>query len=304
MLEQQAGVGNVWSLETLRRWLAEKADKPDVATLKQYVDLLPPYLTRRFISAKQDAVIVNGRVPDADASKLLPIVDALDKKLTPLRAKYPGYKIAVTGLSVIAARNSAIMIDKLSRGLTIEIVFVAAFIGLAFRSFVVMLTSILPGLFPIVFGGHLAVADGPRLAICERHRPDGLVRVGLERDHSFPQPVADRGYRAGSRGGRRARDHFGRPAADPDVGRAGLRAGDDGLFQPALAPLVRLAERVCDDLGADRRFVDLAADGHVPQQDRTPYCHALVAPLAGGIDLREPSARRPNGGGAERLSPL
>ena len=82
-LEHQAGVGNVWSLETLRRWLAEKAGKTDVATLKQYVDLLPPYLTRRFVSEKQDAVIVNGRVPDADASKLLPIVDALDKSWAP-----------------------------------------------------------------------------------------------------------------------------------------------------------------------------------------------------------------------------
>ena len=159
-LEHQTGVGNVWSLETLRRWLAEKAGKTDVATLKQYVDLLPPYLTRRFVSEKQDAVIVNGRVPDADASKLLPIVDALDKKLGALSAKYPGYTIAVTGLSVIAARNSAIMIDKLSRGLTIEIAFVAAFIGLAFRSFIVMLTSILPGLFPIVLAGSLLLVTG------------------------------------------------------------------------------------------------------------------------------------------------
>ena len=160
ILEKQAGVGNVWSLETLRRWLAEKMNKSDVDTLKQYVDLLPPYLTRRFIAEKQDAVIVNGRVPDADASKLLPIVDELDKKLTGLNAKYPGYKVAVTGLSVIAARNSAIMIDKLSRGLTIEIVFVAAFIGLAFRSFIVMLTSILPGLFPIVLAGSLLWLTG------------------------------------------------------------------------------------------------------------------------------------------------
>jgi predicted RND superfamily exporter protein len=159
-LEQQAGVGNVWSLETLRRWLVEKAGKSDVATLKQYVDMLPPYLTRRFVSAKQDAVIVNGRVPDADASKLLAIVDALDQKLGALSTKYPGYTIAPTGLSVIAARNSANMIDKLSRGLTVEIIFVAAFIGLAFRSFIVMLTSILPGLFPIVLAGSLLWLTG------------------------------------------------------------------------------------------------------------------------------------------------
>ena len=50
IIEEQAGVGNVWSLETLRRWLAEKAGITDVAVLKQYVDILPEHLTRRFIS--------------------------------------------------------------------------------------------------------------------------------------------------------------------------------------------------------------------------------------------------------------
>ena len=160
LLERQPGVGNVWSLETLRRWLAEKMHRTDVGTLKDYVELLPPYLTRRFISAEQDAEIVSGRVPDADASQLLPIVGQVDQKLNDVRAKHPSYTIAVTGLSVIAARNSALMINKLSQGLTIEIVFVAAFIGLAFRSPLVMLISILPGLFPIVVAGGLLWTTG------------------------------------------------------------------------------------------------------------------------------------------------
>jgi uncharacterized protein len=163
LLERQTGIGNVWSLDTLRRWLAEKMNKSDVETLKQYVDLLPPYLTRRFISAEQDAVIVSGRVPDSDASQLLPVVDRIDQQLNAVRAKYPTYKIAVTGLSVISARNSALMIDKLSDGLTIEIAFVAAFIGLAFWSPVVMLISILPGLFPIVLAGCMLLLTGQGL---------------------------------------------------------------------------------------------------------------------------------------------
>jgi len=154
-VEQQAGVGNVWSLETLRRWLAKKAGKSDVATLKQYVDVLPQYLVRRFIDAKQDAVVVSGRIPDVDASQLLPVINALNAKLNPVRAAHPGYNIAVTGLAAIAARNSADMIDKLERGLTIEVIFVAAFIGLAFRSVIVMLVSILPAIFPIVASGAL-----------------------------------------------------------------------------------------------------------------------------------------------------
>jgi uncharacterized protein len=159
-IEKTAGVGNVWSLQTLRDWLAEKVHRSDAATLKQYVDILPKYLTRRFISEGEDAVVVNGRVPDIDASQLLPVIRTMDRELAAVRAAHPDYKIAVTGLSAIAARNSATMIDRLSQALTIEIAFVAAFIGIAFRSPVVMLVSILPGIFPVVLAGGLLLMLG------------------------------------------------------------------------------------------------------------------------------------------------
>ncbi len=152
-VERTAGVGNVWSLETLRRWLAEKAGSSDVATLKEYVNLIPEHLVRRFIDANQDAVVVAGRVPDLDSSQILPVVDKLDHELDAVRKAHPGYEIAVTGLSAIAARNSASMIEKLNRGLTIEFALVAMFIGLAFRSWVVMFACILPGIFPVVLSG-------------------------------------------------------------------------------------------------------------------------------------------------------
>jgi len=162
-VEKQAGVGNVWSLETLRRWLAEKAGSSDVATLKEYVSVIPEYLVRRFISANQDAVVVSGRVPDLDSSQILPVVEKLDHGLDAVRKAHPGYEIAVTGLSAIAARNSANMIEKLNRGLTIEFALVAIFIGLAFRSIVVMLCCILPGIFPVVMSGTVLWALGEGL---------------------------------------------------------------------------------------------------------------------------------------------
>ena len=153
IVEKQAGVGNVWSLETLRRWLAEKAGRSDVATLKEYVDMLPKHLVGRFISPDHDAVVVSGRVPDLDSSQILPTIDKLDAAMAAVRHAHPGYDIAVTGLSAIAARNSASMISKLNHGLTIEFLLVAAFIGLAFRSLTVMFVSILPGIFPVVLSG-------------------------------------------------------------------------------------------------------------------------------------------------------
>lgn len=83
-----------------------------------------------------------------------------------IRAQHSGYVIAVTSLSAIAARNSAMMIDRLNRGITLEVVFVAAFVGLAFRSFIVMLSSLMPAIFPVVAAGTLlwAFGDGLRFA--------------------------------------------------------------------------------------------------------------------------------------------
>jgi predicted RND superfamily exporter protein len=152
-VESQAGVGNVWSLESLRQWLADKAGIKDAATLKQYVDVLPESLSRRFVASDETAVVVSGRIPDIDANALLPRVAALETALGAIRAAHPGYSIAVTGLAVLAARNSASMIGKLSTGLTFEMAFIAVLLGIAFRSVFVAAVAVLPGLFPIVIAG-------------------------------------------------------------------------------------------------------------------------------------------------------
>ena len=91
------------------------------------------------------------------------MVEKLDGALDVIRTKHPGYEIAVTGLSAIAARNSASMIEKLNRGLTVEFALVAIFIGLAFRSVVVMFSCILPGIFPVVLSGTLLYLMGEGL---------------------------------------------------------------------------------------------------------------------------------------------
>jgi len=165
-METRDGIANVWSLETLRRWLAEKLGQTDVATLEQYVDMLPPFLVGRFIAGDRDSALISGRVPDKDAGRLLPIVEQLNANLDAIRARHPGYAIRPTGLSVIAARNSAEMIGKLNRGLTIEFAFVAAFIGIAFRSLAVALACVPTGVFPVFAAGALLrlLGDGLQFA--------------------------------------------------------------------------------------------------------------------------------------------
>lgn len=162
VLQHRAGLGNVWSLDSLRRWLAEAGDT-SVETLKSYVKILPEHLTRRFIATDEKAVLVTARMPDIDASQILPVVDQIDKALEPVRKENPGYEIAVTGLPAIAARNSAKLIDELNWGLVGDMFVIFIFLGLALRSWLAGLASVLPSLFPIFATGTLLYLTGQGL---------------------------------------------------------------------------------------------------------------------------------------------
>ena len=162
VLQHRAGLGNVWSLDSLRRWLAEAGDDR-IETVKTYVGLLPEHLTRRFIDANERAVLVTARMPDVDASKILPVVEEIDSALVPVRAANPGYDISVTGLPAIAARNSARLIGELNWGLVGDMFVIFIFLGIALRSVLAGIASILPSLFPIFATGSLLWATGQGL---------------------------------------------------------------------------------------------------------------------------------------------
>lgn len=162
VLESQAGIGNVWSLESLRRWLVAAGDSR-TETVEKYVGLLPEHLVRRFIAADERAVLVTARLPDIDASEILPVVDEIDRALDGVRAKHPGYEISVTGLPAIAARNSALLIGELNTGLVGDIFLVFIFLAVALRSMLVGVASVLPSLFPIFVTGTLLAVTGQGL---------------------------------------------------------------------------------------------------------------------------------------------
>ncbi|MGE0610799.1 MAG: RND family transporter, partial [Hyphomicrobiales bacterium] len=161
-LETQKGVGNVWSVETLKRWLIESGDY-SLAVLKEYIDVLPEHLVGRFINFKFHSALVSGRIPDIDASEILPVIEHLDRELQGVREAHPGFRIVATGLAAVAARNSASMIENLNTGLTIEMLFISACLGLVFRSALVAAVSLLPNLFPIFTAGAFLAATGAGL---------------------------------------------------------------------------------------------------------------------------------------------
>lgn len=162
VLEETAGLGNVWSVESLRRWLAEAGDTR-IETVERYIGVLPDHLVRRFIAAERDAVLVTGRLPDVDASEILPVVERIDIALDTVRAAHPSYEISVTGLPAIAARNSAKLIGEMNWGLIGDMFVIFIFLGIALRSILAGVASILPSLFPIFATGALIYASGEGL---------------------------------------------------------------------------------------------------------------------------------------------
>lgn len=161
-IERIAGIGNVWSITSLQRWLQE-AGGGDLAQLQEYVGYLPSHLSERFISEDTRSALVTGRLPDADASEILPVVERLDRALDPVRAAHPGFAVSVTGLPAIAARNSGQMIWELNVGLVGDMVVVIVLLGVAFRSAFASLVSLLPSMIPILATGTLLYMTGQGL---------------------------------------------------------------------------------------------------------------------------------------------
>jgi predicted RND superfamily exporter protein len=162
VLEKTAGLGNVWSIESLRRWLKEAGDDK-IETVQKYVKLLPEHLVRRFIAKEGNAVLVTGRLPDVDSSRILPVVERIDRALDDLRKENPQFRISVTGLPAIAARNSARMISQLNEALPLCVLFAAVLLGISFRSVFVGVVSLLPGLYPVVASGAFLWSKGEGL---------------------------------------------------------------------------------------------------------------------------------------------
>ncbi len=159
VMERGVEVGNVWSLDTLNRWLARNGEDAK-QYLQPYIELLPEHLTSRFINPEENAALVTGRIVNLDASDTLPIVRALDEDLDPLRQTFPEMSFEVTGLPVVAALQSDNMINQLNDGLLIAIVLVVVMIGLAFRSMTIAAISVTPNLFPLVATGAVLYAFG------------------------------------------------------------------------------------------------------------------------------------------------
>ncbi|MEL7543075.1 MAG: MMPL family transporter, partial [Pseudomonadota bacterium] len=154
VMQQHERIGNVWSVHTLRRWLAG-IGVTYVAEIGRYIDLLPDNLVGRFLNEPARRTLVTGRVPNLEAAEAVPVMRSLERSLAAVQEKYPDVTMKVTGLTAVAAYQSSNMIAQLNRGLLIAVIVVIGVMAFAFRSWWVLVVSILPNIFPLVAAGLL-----------------------------------------------------------------------------------------------------------------------------------------------------
>ncbi len=159
VMTQHPSIGNVWSVDTLRQWLAG-IGVTEVKEIGTYIDRLPDNLVGRFLNEKANRTLVTGRVPNLDAVGAVPVMRSLEASLAGVQEKYPDITMKVTGLTAVAAYQSSNMIAQLNRGLMVAIVVVILIMALAFRSLWVLGISILPNIFPIVAAGTALYLSG------------------------------------------------------------------------------------------------------------------------------------------------
>ncbi len=109
-------------------------------------------LLRSMLDSTETVIRISGTIPDLGNQKVTAMNKKLDKFLKgkTLEGKL---KYRVTGTAHLVDKNLRYMSTSLVKGLAVSILIVALIMGLIYRSFSMMLISLVPNIFPLVFIG-------------------------------------------------------------------------------------------------------------------------------------------------------
>jgi len=131
----------------------------------QQLDRVPSHVRSRLIRNDLNRAVVTAYVPDAGAADLLPLFSNLDKKLAILEKEHPGFRMHLTGTSVVAVRNVHRIIGDLGKSLGLATLVIFVVMSIALRSIRLGLISAIPNAFPLAFAAALLVATGEPLRL-------------------------------------------------------------------------------------------------------------------------------------------
>lgn len=183
-------------LSMLNLLLALPHRKNRLTTAVKYLDSVPDDVVNRFVRRDLGKAVVTVQSPDLGARVLGPVYAAVEADLRQLERKYPGYRLSLTGTTVVASRNVNLMIVDLARSLALAAVVIFTVISLSYRSVRFGLLSVLPNVFPLVCaaavlwlrGGALELAAVTTFSVCLGIAVDDTIhfisRYCAERRHA------------------------------------------------------------------------------------------------------------------------
>ena len=164
--------GNIISLKTAEDWIgrdlsawagtAVSRDDPDLLRLNLG---MPEHVAAQFKSDDASAWLVSTSLASMDASLSVPLFDALDRSLDPVREKSPGYDISVTGIVPMTTRAGLDLVASLNINLAAAVIVTIAMVALSLRSALLGLLAGVPNLLPLSIAGTVLYLTGTGLQI-------------------------------------------------------------------------------------------------------------------------------------------
>ncbi len=140
---------------SILNFLPESIQSLPPPALEQATSLIPGEVSQRLLRTDLRRTIITLRLPNTGVASTRPALQQLQKDLSSLQARYPGFSLHVTGSAVIAAENMSNVIRDLVRSLSFASITVFLVLTIALRSLTLGLLSIIPNAFPLLFNAGL-----------------------------------------------------------------------------------------------------------------------------------------------------
>lgn len=125
--------------------------------------LVPQSVIRRFLREDLGKAIVSAHVRDIGSQAYQPVFRSIQRRLEEIEARRPGFRLRLTGTTVVASLKVQDMISSMYNGLLTASVVIFALMAFVFRSVLLGALCIPPNLFPLAFVAALLVWTGQPL---------------------------------------------------------------------------------------------------------------------------------------------
>lgn len=130
-----------------------------------FLELLPEKTRASYLDTEARVAEVTVRIQDLGIAHYEPVFRRVERRLSELQAKHPGFVLTLTGDPVTRGRNLHRIVTDLASSLGTAVITIFIVMALAYRSLRIGLITLIPNLFPLVVTAYMMVLFGHPLEI-------------------------------------------------------------------------------------------------------------------------------------------